>query len=96
MSQVQVRQVPLATSTDAQRIIGSWVREMKSINVFLFSFNIFQFPTGYYGHFRARSRADLCNYFRHLARPEPPKRFLDRQHVNKTIKKIESLRYQKC
>jgi hypothetical protein len=26
MSQVQVRQVPLATSTDAQRIVGSWVR----------------------------------------------------------------------
>lgn len=28
MSQVQVRQVPLATSTDAQRVVGSWVRTM--------------------------------------------------------------------
>jgi len=28
MSQVQVRQVPLATSTDAQRVVGSWVRNI--------------------------------------------------------------------
>ncbi len=26
MSQIQIRQVPLATSTDAQRVVGSWVR----------------------------------------------------------------------
>jgi hypothetical protein len=28
MSQIQVRQVPLATSTDAQRVVGSWVRNI--------------------------------------------------------------------
>ncbi len=28
MSQVQVRQVSLATSTDAQRVVGSWVRNI--------------------------------------------------------------------
>ncbi|CAF0719257.1 unnamed protein product [Rotaria sp. Silwood1] len=66
MSQVQIRQVSLATSTDAQRVVGSW------------------FPSGYYGHFRARSRADLCNYFRQLARPTPPKKFLDRQKAEAT------------
>ncbi|CAF1122554.1 unnamed protein product [Rotaria sordida] len=66
MSQVQVRQVSLATSTDAQRVVGSW------------------FPSGYYGHFRARSRADLCNYFRQLAQPNPPKKFLDRQKAEAT------------
>jgi len=40
-----------------------------------------QFPSGYYGHFRAKTRADLCNYFRQLARPTPPKKFLDQQRV---------------
>lgn len=29
MSQVQVRQVPYATSTDAQRVVGSWVRDKR-------------------------------------------------------------------
>ncbi|CAF1133491.1 unnamed protein product [Rotaria magnacalcarata] len=66
MSQVQIRQVPIATSTDAQRVVGSW------------------FPTGYYGNFRARSRADLCNYFRQLARPAPPRKFVDRQKTEAT------------
>jgi len=28
MSHIQVRQVPFATSTDAQRVVGSWVRNM--------------------------------------------------------------------
>lgn len=41
-----------------------------------------QFPSGYYGHFRAKSRADLCQYFRQLARPDPPKKFFDRHQVN--------------
>ncbi|UJR26482.1 hypothetical protein I4U23_007809 [Adineta vaga] len=63
MSQVHVRQVPFATSTDAQRIVGSW------------------FPTSYYGNFRAKSRADLAQYFRQLAQPIPPKKFIDRQTV---------------
>ena len=26
MSQIQIRQVPYATSTDVQRVVGSWVR----------------------------------------------------------------------
>ena len=44
-----------------------------------------QFPNCYYGHFRAKSRADLSNYFRQLARPEPPRKFLDRQHVRMNL-----------
>ncbi|CAF1048867.1 unnamed protein product [Adineta ricciae] len=63
MSQVHIRQVPFSTSTDAQRIVGSW------------------FPTSYYGNFRAKSRADLAQYFRQLAQPIPPKKFVDRQTV---------------
>ncbi|CAF3316348.1 unnamed protein product [Rotaria sp. Silwood2] len=42
------------------------------------------FPTGYYGHFRAKSRIDLCNDFRQFARPSPPKKFLDRQNSDAT------------
>ncbi|CAF1358141.1 unnamed protein product [Adineta steineri] len=61
MNQVQVRQVPLTTSSDKQRIVGTW------------------FPTSYYGNFRAKSRADLADYFRQLAQPAPPKKFIDRQ-----------------
>ncbi|CAF0902886.1 unnamed protein product [Rotaria sordida] len=46
------------------------------------------FPTGYYGHFRAKSRIDLCNDFRQLARPNPPKKFLDRQNSEASLHKF--------
>ncbi|KAL4226112.1 hypothetical protein ACF0H5_014099 [Mactra antiquata] len=36
------------------------------------------FPTGYYGHFRSKSRADFVNEYRQLARPIPPKKFIKR------------------
>ncbi|CAF3906177.1 unnamed protein product [Adineta steineri] len=37
------------------------------------------FPTGYYGHFRAKPRIELSNSFRQLARPTPPNKFVERQ-----------------
>lgn len=72
MCSVQIREIP---ST------GSWVSRRS--DVFVFHLPIFyrQFPTGYYGHSRAKSRIDLCDYYRQLARPEPPKKFLERQNV---------------
>ncbi|XP_033745267.1 uncharacterized protein LOC117330849 [Pecten maximus] len=36
------------------------------------------FPSGYYGHFRSKSRNDFCNEYRNLARPQPPKKFFNR------------------
>ncbi|XP_053377307.1 uncharacterized protein LOC123529342 [Mercenaria mercenaria] len=36
------------------------------------------FPTGYYGHFRSKSRADFICEYRQLARPLPPKKFVVR------------------
>lgn len=42
---------------------------------------IFQYPTGYYGHFRSKSRADFVCEYRQLARPVPPKKFVVRSKV---------------
>lgn len=36
------------------------------------------FPSGYYGHFRSKSRNDFCNEYRNLARPQPPRKFFNR------------------
>ncbi|KAH3819145.1 uncharacterized protein LOC127882425 [Dreissena polymorpha] len=36
------------------------------------------FPSGYYGHFRSKSRADFVCEYRQLARPIPPKKFIAR------------------
>lgn len=36
------------------------------------------FSTGYYGHFRSKSRNDFVCEYRQLAKPVPPKRFLNR------------------
>ncbi|CAF1297670.1 unnamed protein product [Rotaria magnacalcarata] len=46
------------------------------------------FPTGYYGHFRAKSRIDICNDFRQLARPDPPRKFLERQNSEASTHKF--------
>ncbi|UJR22598.1 hypothetical protein I4U23_025642 [Adineta vaga] len=46
------------------------------------------FPTGYYGHFRAKPRIDLSNSFRQLARPNPPKIFIERQTSAATTHKF--------
>ncbi|XP_013390381.1 uncharacterized protein LOC106158822 [Lingula anatina] len=40
------------------------------------------FPTGYYGHFRSKSRNDYINEFRYLAKPSPPKKFIKRSGEN--------------
>ncbi|CAF0742172.1 unnamed protein product [Didymodactylos carnosus] len=37
------------------------------------------YSSGYYGHFRSKSRLELSNYFRQLAKPLPPKKFSKRQ-----------------
>ncbi|WAR25285.1 CC084-like protein [Mya arenaria] len=36
------------------------------------------YPSGYYGHFRSKSRADFVCEYRQLARPVPPKKFIAR------------------
>lgn len=36
------------------------------------------FPTGYYGHFRSKSRPDFLCEYRQLAKPQPPDRFIRR------------------
>ncbi|KAL3852429.1 hypothetical protein ACJMK2_016068 [Sinanodonta woodiana] len=36
------------------------------------------FSSGYHGHFRNKSRNDFVNEYRQLAKPQPPKRFLQR------------------
>ncbi|XP_076447943.1 ciliary microtubule inner protein 7-like [Babylonia areolata] len=36
------------------------------------------FPTGYYGHFRSKSRNDFVCEYRQLAKPPPPDKFLRR------------------
>ena len=36
------------------------------------------FSTGYYGHFRSKSRNDFVCEYRQIAKPVPPKRFLNR------------------
>ncbi|KAK7102033.1 uncharacterized protein C3orf84-like [Littorina saxatilis] len=36
------------------------------------------FPSGYYGHYRSKSRNDFVCEYRQLARPQPPDRFLKR------------------
>ncbi|CAL1545146.1 unnamed protein product [Lymnaea stagnalis] len=36
------------------------------------------FPTGYYGHYRSRTRTDFVNEYRQLAKPQPPQRFIFR------------------
>ncbi|KAK3103792.1 hypothetical protein FSP39_021933 [Pinctada imbricata] len=36
------------------------------------------FPSGYHGHFRSKSRLDFVCEYRQLAKPQPPKRFLNR------------------
>ncbi len=82
MTQVHIRQVPLVTSTNAQKIAGSWVRYITNKAIKCFRIFIYlQFPTSYYGNVRAKSRAELCNYFRQLAQPNPPRKFTARQTV---------------
>lgn len=34
-----------------------------------------QFPSGYYGHFRSKSRNDFVNEYRQQAKPSPPEKF---------------------
>ena len=41
-----------------------------------------QFPSGYYGHFRSKSRNDFVCEYRQLARPQPPDKFLNRAKVS--------------
>lgn len=36
------------------------------------------FPSGFYGHFRSKSRADFVCEYRKLARPQPPDKFYNR------------------
>lgn len=36
------------------------------------------FPSGYYGHFRSKTRNDFVCEYRQLAKPQPPNKFLNR------------------
>ncbi|GFR75708.1 hypothetical protein ElyMa_002195100 [Elysia marginata] len=36
------------------------------------------FPSGYYGHYRSKTRTDFVNEYRQLAKPQPPRRFIHR------------------
>ncbi|XP_062614588.1 uncharacterized protein LOC134276343 [Saccostrea cucullata] len=36
------------------------------------------FPTGYYGHFRSKTRNDFVCEYRQLAKPQPPNKFFNR------------------
>ena len=85
MCSVQIREIP---ST------GSWVSRRSDVLVFHLPIFYRQFPTGYYGHSRAKSRIDLCDYYRQLARPEPPKKFLERQNVGMIFSLSFSAKYR--
>ncbi|XP_059171817.1 uncharacterized protein LOC131952899 [Physella acuta] len=39
------------------------------------------FPTGYYGHYRSRTRTDFVNEYRQLAKPQPPNKFIYRSSL---------------
>lgn len=43
-----------------------------------------QFPSGYYGHFRGKTRNDIYSEYRHLAKPTPPRVFFSRLKVSKS------------
>lgn len=48
------------------------------------------FPSGYYGHFRSKSRPDFLCEYRQLAKPQPPERFLYRS-MQPTAKHVFSI-----
>ena len=51
----------------------------------MLSSSLFQFPTGFHGHFMCKSRPDFGCEFRHLAKPAPPRNFMNRMQVSSKL-----------